>query len=461
VLNFLEIAMKWKDSDGFLETIKEENRFGIFLDMGVGKTALLLALADHKFFNSNVKKILIITPKKVSLSTWQNEIKKWSNFSYMSESVSLIEGTEQERIKLLQEDKKFCIHIISSSLTEWLGEGLYGKHYPVKPKYTPDYDMFIVDECSQFKSPKSLRYKALKRLSKDKMLFLLSGTPFSNIKREKDYYRNADELYYALYLLGIYDKSLTQFRNDFCFTTPWEKFSWKISTKNYDVLIQELAKKSIRKKLDMEIKMYEYPIFCELDKAKLNKLKKDYYLETNGLASITASNKAVMINKTLQLSNGFIYDDTGGTTRFNSFKYEKLLEVLSQIQGNSVIFYNFKEDKDFLLKNLKGAKAYEKDEDKENWNKGLIKYLILSPFSEKYGLNLQEGGNTIIWFGLVWSAESYQQSNARLYRRGQKNNVSVYYLMAAGSFDEYVYNQLVLKKEAIDDFISFAKVDQE
>jgi SNF2 family DNA or RNA helicase len=321
--------------------------------------------------------------------------------------------------------------------------------------------MFIVDECSQFKSPKSLRYKALKKLSKDKTLFLLSGTPFSNIKREKDYYRNADELYYALYLLGIYDKSLTQFRNDFCFTTPWEKFSWKISTKNYDMLISELAKKSIRKKLDMEIKMFEYPIFCTLDNERMSKLKKNYYIETNGLASITASNKAVMINKTLQLSNGFIYDDTGTASRFNTFKYEKLLEVLSQIQDNCIIFYNFKEDKDFLLKNLKGAKSYDKDEDKENWNKGLIKYLILSPFSEKYGLNLQEGGNTIIWFGLVWSAESYQQSNARLYRRGQKNNVSVYYLMARGSFDEYVYNQLVLKKEAIDDFINYAQVDQE
>jgi SNF2 family DNA or RNA helicase len=450
--------MKWTDNDKFLERIKDEKRFGIFLDMGVGKTALLLALADYKFFNSNVKKILIITPKKVSLSTWQNEIKKWANFSYMSESVSLIEGTETERIKLLNQTSQFCIHIISSSLTEWLGDGLYAKG---RPRYTPDYDMFIVDECSQFKSPKSLRYKALKKLSKDKLLFLLSGTPFSNIKQEKNYYRNADELYYALFLLGIYDKSLTQFRNDYCFTTPWEKFAWKISSENYNVLIEQLANKSIRKKLDMEIQLLEYPVFCSLDTERMSKLKKDYYIETNGFASITASNKAVMINKTLQLSNGFIYDDTGVVSRFNTFKFEKLKELLSQIEGNCIIFYNFKEDKDFLLKHLKGAKAYEKDEDKSDWNNGQIKYLILSPFSEKYGLNLQEGGNTIIWFGLVWSAESYQQSNARLYRRGQKNNVSVYYLMARGSFDEYVYNQLVLKKEAIDDFINYAQVDQE
>ena len=117
--------MIWKDQDGFLEQIKDQNRFGVFLDMGVGKTALLLGLADYKFFNYNVKKVLIITPKKVSLSTWQNEIAKWENFSYMSNVVSLIEGTEEERNELLKKKGEFCIHIISSSLTEWL----YGRRF--------------------------------------------------------------------------------------------------------------------------------------------------------------------------------------------------------------------------------------------------------------------------------------------------------------------------------------------
>ena len=191
--------MIWKDQDGFLELIKDKERFGVFLDMGVGKTSLLLGLADYKFFNSSVKKILIITPKKVSLSTWQNEIRKWKNFNYMEPYVDLIEGTEKQRTELLNKKGDFCIHIISSSLTEWLHGRRFRKGTKtlfIPNSFTPQYDLIIVDECSQFKSPSSQRFKALKKLSENKSLFLLSGTPFSNIKQENYYYTNADELYY-------------------------------------------------------------------------------------------------------------------------------------------------------------------------------------------------------------------------------------------------------------------------
>jgi SNF2 family DNA or RNA helicase len=375
----------------------------------------------------------------------------------MSDVVSLIEGTEEERNELLDKKGEFCIHIISSSLTEWL----YGRRNYLKPpkywlnKNTPSYDLIIVDECSQFKSPKSIRFKSLKKLSENKSLFLLSGTPFSNIKKEGKTYKNADELYYAFYLLGLYSGSLTQFRTEFCFLLHWDKYSWRMTEEVYDSLIERLAQKSIRKKLDLDIKLVETPVYCNLDHEKLQQLKNTYYLETDNLKQVTAANKAVMINKTLQLSNGFLYGEAKEVIRINTYKFEKLKELLNGIQDNILIFYNFQEDKDFLLKNLSGSKSYETDQDKQDWNAGKIKYLILSPFSEKYGLNLQEGGHTIIWFGLVWSAESYQQSNARLYRRGQKHSVNVYYLMAKNSFDEYVYKQLVLKKETMDDFITY------
>jgi SNF2 family DNA or RNA helicase len=445
--------MIWNDNDKFLETIKDENRFGIFLDMGVGKTSLLLALADYKFFNG-VKRILIITPKKVSLSTWQNEIKKWKNFNYMETVVSLIEGTEEERIELLDKKGEFCIHIISSSLTEWL----YGTTKKKAPSSSSrSYDLIIVDECSQFKSPKSLRFKSLKKLSEGKSLFLLSGTPFSNIKRESYYYTNADELYYILYLLELYDKSLTQFRNDFCFAQQWNPYRWLIHHEIYDDLIEKINSKSIRKKLSMEIEMKEQIIYCEKDEARYNKLKKDYILETENLTNITASNQATMINKALQLSNGFIYDERNQVHRVNTYKFDKLMDLLSTTNDNVIIFYNFKEDKEYLLKNIPNSKVLETKEDIARWNAGEIKTLILSPFSEKYGLNLQEGGHTIIWFGLVWSAESYSQANARLYRRGQENNVEIYYLLAENSFDKYVYDALIRKTATIDSFISQTK----
>jgi SNF2 family DNA or RNA helicase len=449
--------MIWKDQDGFLEKIKNEQQFGIFLDMGVGKTALLLGLADHKFFNG-VKKILIITPKKVSLSTWQNEIAKWENFSYMSSVVSLIEGTENERNELLKKKGEFCIHIISSSLTEWLygrkvRKGTYSIFAP--NPFTPSYDLVIVDECSQFKSTKSLRYKALKKLTENKSLFLLSGTPFSNIKKEKYYYTNADELYYLTYLLGIYKKSLTQFRADFCFTQPWNKFKYLIHEDMYKSLIEEINKKSIRKRLEIDIKVNQTIVYSKLDKARFNLLKNEFYLETNGYEKITASTQAIMLNKSLQLSNGFVYDSQSQVVRINDYKLEKLKDIISVSVGNIIIFYNFKEDKEYILKNISNSKVLKTKEDIESWNRGEIKILILSPFSEKYGLNLQQGGNTIIWFGLVWSAESYAQANARLVRRGQEKDVEIYYLLAENSFDDYVYKTLILKTETISNFINY------
>lgn len=449
--------MIWKDTYNFLDTIKDKKRYGIFLDMGVGKTSLLLSLIDHKFF-SGVKKVLIITPKQVSLSTWQEEIKKWDNFNYMIDSVKLIHGNEDKRNKILSDVKEFQIHIISSSLVEWLsGKRVRkGKRFvKEKNKLTPDYDLIIVDECSQFKDTRTRRFKALKSLSKESQLFLLSGTPFSNIERDKYGLKKADELYYILYLLGIYKDNITAFRNDFCFTFNWDLYTYRMKKDVYDVLIEKIAKYSIRKKLEMQIQIKEEKVYVETDQKRLQTLKNDYYIETNGLDNITASNQAIMINKALQVSNGFAYDSKGFVERFNHNKLQALKEIIKNTKGNILVFYNFKEDRDNILNSIQGAVLYKGNEEKQRWNKGEIKVLLLSPFSGKYGLNLQQGGNTIVWFGLVWSAESYEQSNARLYRRGQTKDVSIYYILGTRSFDDYVYNKLVAKVKNMEDFKTY------
>jgi len=451
--------MIWQDQDNFLEILKNEQRFGIFLDMGVGKTALMLALADYKFFQQ-IRKVLIITPKKVSLSTWQMEIDKWKNFNYMKPIVSLVDGDDRKRRSILKGTNDFCIHIISSALTSWLvGERTRkGKRIFLEPNIdTPKYDLIVVDECSQFKDPTSQRFKALKTLSYGKELFLLSGTAISNIERDKKtgQYLKADELYYLFFLLGIYLQSLTQFRTDFCYTVKWDEYNYKMTPEIYDMLMSKLNQHSIRKKLVLDVPMQQRRVYCGIDSARLRQLKDDYYIETDGFAKITAANKAIMINKTLQLSNGFVYDTEQKAVRYNTYKFEKLVQLLAHIKDNVIIFYNFKEDREFLLANLKGARLYDGDNVKGEWNEGKIRYLILSPFSEKYGLNLQDGGHTVIWFGLVWSAESYEQANARIYRRGQTKAVDVYYILAQDGFDDYVYNKLVAKTSVIDEFINY------
>jgi len=455
--------MLWTDKDGFLEVIKDKSRYGIFLDMGVGKTALLLALCDYKFKTNNINKVLIITPKKVSLSTWQKEIAKWDNFNYMLPFVKLISGTPEKRSKILKESSDRFIHIISSSLTEWL----YGTRVKTGRKIetvlnpdTPQYDIIIVDECSQFKDTKTRRYKALKKLA-TRQLFLLSGTPFSNIKLEKNkggsYYKKADELYYILYLLKIYDGSLTSFRERFCFTVPWDAYNYRMIPENYNMLIDIIDDHCIRKKLELDIKKHEFKVYCRSDRDRIKSLTKDFFVETKELTEVTASNTAIMINKSLQVANGFIYDELKQPHRFNTYKFDKLKDVLKVISGNAIIFYNFAEDKDYILKNLEGAKLFQTVQDETDWNEGKIKYLVLSPFADKFGLNLQFGGSTVIWFGLVWSVENYKQAISRIYRTGQKNDVDVIYLLAEGTYDDYVYDTLVSKEKTIDDFISYVK----
>lgn len=467
--------MIWKDKDGFLKKIKDKDRFGVFLDMGKGKTALLLALIDQKIFEG-VKKILIIAPKKVTLATWQKEIRKFKNFNYLESVLTLIDGTPKKRLDMFEKAKNqdYFVHIISSDLVDWLvykerakveyktkqGE-IKHRYKQVINEHTPEYDLIIVDECSQFKDVTRKRFQALELLAKNK-LFLLSGTPFPNVRKDKyefksgriiHNYLDADEMYYAFKLLRLYNDSIYAFRREYCYSFQWEKYKLRMAPDIYDALQELLATKSIKAKLELDIEKSEYILYCDIDKELLKKMKRDYYIETNELQEVTASNRAIMINKTLQLSNGFLYDDMDNTVRFNTNKFDLLKKLLAKIKSeNVIIYYNFAEDKRYLLENLAGAREYLTKQDEDDWNAGKIKYFVLSPFAEKFGLNLQDGGNTIIWFGLVWSGESVVQSNRRIFRTGQKNDVNIYYLLARDGFDKYVFDVVVSKTKTMEEF---------
>ena len=461
----------WQDESGALDIIKDRTRYGVFWDMGVGKTALLLALIDHKIFQGR-KKFLIIAPKKVTLSTWQKEVAKWKNFNYMAKILELIEsGDPKKRTKQLENTGEYCIHIISSDIAWWLAgkfvehTSASGKKYKrfVPNPARPDYDVIIVDECSEFKSVTTYRYKALDRLAKGKELFLLSGTPTPNIKREVDKrgfvsYRKADELYYICYFLGLYDGTITGFRRDFCYQLAWE-YDWRMREEVYKFLQDKLRNYAMSRPLKLDVKLIEQKIYCPIDNSVLKEMIKNYQIETENFTKITAANRAVMIDKTLQLSNGFMYNADKKAIRFNQFKFNALLEVLEKHpKENALIYYHYEEDREFILRNLPGSKRYSSRQDEEDWNAGKIKYMLVSPFSDKFGLNLQFGGRLIIWFGLIWSGESFAQAIRRLYRNGQTRDVYVYYLLAKGGFDDYVYNVAITKVETTEDFKKYLTI---
>src|SRR5690606_19671850 len=191
----------------------------------------------------------------------------------------------------------------------------------------------------------------------------------------------------------------------------------------------------------------------------LKEMIKNYQIETENFTKITAANRAVMIDKTLQLSNGFMYNADKKAIRFNQFKFNALLEVLEKHpEENALIYYHYEEDREFILRNLPGSKRYSSRQDEEDWNAGKIKYMLVSPFSDKFGLNLQFGGRLIIWFGLIWSGESFAQAIRRLYRNGQTRDVYVYYLLAKGGFDDYVYNVAITKVETTEDFKKYLTI---
>lgn len=457
--------MIWEDEYGYLETIASKKKFGIFLDMGMGKTSLLLALCNRKL-KEGVKKILIFAPKNVTLKTWQNEMQKWDNFNHLLDITTLIEGTPKKRYKMLEESGERFIHIISSDLAEWLtGTWVEKPKQPrrfVPNKLMPNYDMVIVDECSQFSSPKTARFKALKRMDPGN-LYLLSGTPFSNITEEKGEYLKADEgLYYIMFFFGLYKKAMYHFQQEFCYKKPWDQYRYRMSKNVYNTLINHIGQYSIRKKLKLKVKKIVNTVECSFDTKRFETLKREYYIKTNKFDLVTVGNQAEMINKALQLSSGFVYDEQSKVRRLNYYRLEKLKELLMVINDKVIIFYNFVEDKKLLLKEIKGAREYKTKQDEIDWCDGKIDCFILSPFSSQFGLNLQEGGSrTIIWYGLIWSAENYSQANARLYRLGQKRDTEIYYILAKGSLDYYVFNKLVKKIKIMDNFIDYLKGDND
>lgn len=426
-----------------ISEIVSKSALGLFLDMGLGKTAITLAaIKELKCHRFEVCKILIVAPKKVSESTWQNEIKKWTDFTYLKVSTILGNAQQRARAALTPAD----IYVINRDNLAWLVQYM-GKGWC--------YDMVVLDESTSFKNSRTTRFKALKKVRASiKRVVCLTGTPSPN---------SIADLWAQVYLLDSgerLEKTYTAFRDRYF--TPGNRIGHIVTS--YD--LKENADQRILEKISdicVSMKAKDYisipdisynNIFVELDnkaKEQYKQLERKMILDLDN-TELTVTSAAALSNKLLQLSNGAVYDEDRGVHQVHDCKLDVFLELIESLNGKPVlVFYNFQHDRDRIFRALPESlsiRVYQDKADLEDWNNKKIDVMLAHPASTAYGLNLQDGGNHIIWFGLNWSYELYTQANARLHRQGQTQKVLVHHLVVRDTRDEDVMKALEHKDKA-------------
>lgn len=422
----------------------------LFLDMGLGKTlSTLIAINDLKLLE-DLGKVLIIAPLSVAKNTWPAEIKKWDQTKNLT--YALILGSQDQRSKALATSKD--LYIINRENIPWL-VNYYKKRWPFKT--------VIIDELSSFKNPAAKRFKAL-RLVRGRITRIigLTGTPAPN---------SLLDLWSEIYLLDQGERlgrTITSYRDTY-FNTG-QKSGYVV----YNWILKPDCETKIYKKIDdiaISMKSHDYlklpqrvnnTIKVKMTPTELGlykKLEKEYVINIAKRGEVTASNAAVLSNKLLQLANGAIYDDDLKTIKIHDHKLNALEEITEEAQGQPIlVFYQYEQDCSRILEKFPKAKKLDLNgDDIKNWNAGKIPLLLVQPQSAGHGLNLQYGGHIIVWFGLTWSLEYYQQANARLDRQGQTNSVIVHHLVTENTIDERVMNVLSGKAEKQNELLTAVK----
>ena len=406
-----------------------------------GKTVSTLTAIDDLILLGEVNKVLVIAPLRVAEDTWSTEVDKWDHLKHLR--ISKILGSKKQREEAINTEAD--IYVTNRENVDWLVTECFNSWI---------WDMVVIDELSSFKSSKAKRFRALKKVRPYfKRIVGLTGTPAPN---------SLIDLWPQIYLLDggqRLGKTITGYKERYF--KPGRRngyvvYNWElkegseeaIQNKISDICISMSAKDylDIPERIDNRVEI-TLPIKV-MDTYK--QLEKDLVLEI-GEEDITAANAAVLTNKLLQLANGAIYSEDKEVVRIHDEKLDRLEEIIDIANGKPVlVFYNFKHDYDriskMLTKNKIKNQALNTSDDIKKWNNGEIQVALLHPASAGHGLNLQYGGNIIVWFGLTWSLELYQQANARLHRQGQKETVIIHHLIAKGTVDEDVMNALANKE---------------
>lgn len=413
---------------------------GVILDMGLGKTVITLTAIDHLIYKDmSVDKVLVIAPKRVAEDTWSCEAAEWSHLNHLR--ISTVLGSESKRKKAL--DRPADIYVTNRENVKWLVE-YYGKAWP--------FDCVVIDELSSFKDASSQRFKALRKVRPFvKRIIGLTGTPSPN---------GLIDLWSQIYLLDggqRLGKTLTSYRQTYFIpgrTNGQVVFDYRLrvgAAKIIEKLISDICiSMSAEEYLKMPDRMdIVRPVSLSATAmAQYKKFEKEQVMQVD-TEDISAANAAALTGKLLQYANGAIYDEDKNVHLIHDAKLEALGEIIEEAQGENVlVFYNYKHDLERILEKFAKLKprVLEDASDKNDWNTGKIRMLLAHPASCAYGLNLQAGGAIIVWFGLNWSLELYEQANARLYRQGQSKSVKIYHLVATGTVDENVMRALSNKE---------------
>lgn len=446
--------MKYKPHDYqsyCIQRIINDKAVGLFLDMGLGKTVITLtAVNDLKYNRFEIQRCLVIAPKKVAEATWSKEAEKWDHLKHLR--ISKILGTESKRIRAVNTPAD--VYVINRENVPWLVD-----HYRNDWKF----DMVVVDELSSFKSNKAKRFKCLTWVRLHIKKFVgLTGTPAPN---------GMMDLWAQVYLLDNGErlgKTITAYRQAyFIQNTHGGNFStFEEKQEAAEEIRQRISDICISMKAEDYIKLpdrTDVVVPVELDsKARkmYDKFEKEMFLQIDE-DNLDAGTAAVLSNKLLQMCNGAVYGENN-VVEIHNCKIEAFMELVEAAQGQPIlVFYNFKHDLDRLKLALAKTKLtigeLKSPKDIDRWNNKELNILFAHPASAAYGLNLQAGGSHIVWFGLNWSLELYQQANARLYRQGQKDKVIIHHLVVDDSTDELVMNALKEKSGTQEALLSALK----
>ncbi|AQS52515.1 RNA polymerase-associated protein RapA [Jeotgalibaca dankookensis] len=424
----------------------------LFLDMGLGKTVITLTAIKNLMYDSfEVKKVLVIAPLRVARDTWPNEIEKWNHLQDLR--YSAVVGNQIERQSALKQEVE--IYIINRENVTWLIE---------KSGYQFDFDMVIIDELSSFKSHAAKRFKSLLKVRPFiKRIVGLTGTPSSN---------GLMDLWAQFRILDKGERLgrfITHYRQRYF--DPDQRngmviYSYKPKPEAEEAIYNQIEDITVSMKAEDYLDLPDFITnevvvrLSDKERKVYDEMRKEMIVEVKD-KEIDAINAASLSNKLLQMASGSVYDEQKESVWLHDRKLDALEDLVEAANGKPLlVVYWFKHDLTRITQRF-DVKVLKTQQDFQDWNKGLIPIALIHPASAGHGLNLQAGGSTLVWFSLTWSLELYQQTNARLYRQGQKESVVVHHIITEDTIDEDVMKALRLKDKFQNQLMEAVKAELE